>query len=53
MTFVVVATGNHWWLDARLRRALVAGVSAWTRVGAFARARPEAWAFRHGVREAT
>ena len=42
--FVVVATANHWWLDAVLG-ALTALVSAW---GArrLAEARPQAWAFQ-------
>lgn len=44
VTFVVVATANHWWMDAFLG-ALTALVSAW---GArrMAGARPQAWAFR-------
>jgi PAP2 superfamily len=45
VTFVVVATGNHFWLDAALG-VLVAAVSAWTAWAALARARPEAWAWR-------
>jgi membrane-associated phospholipid phosphatase len=47
----VVVTGNHWWFDAFLG-ALVAGVSALAASGALARARPDAWAFRTGLREA-
>jgi hypothetical protein len=45
VTFVVVATGNHFWLDAAFGVA-VAGASAWMASAAFARARPEAWAWR-------
>jgi membrane-associated phospholipid phosphatase len=46
VTFVVVATGNHFWLDAALG-ALVAALSAWAASAALARARPEAWAWRN------
>jgi membrane-associated phospholipid phosphatase len=45
VTFVVVVTANHWWLDAALG-ALVAVVSAVAASAALARARPEAWAWR-------
>jgi hypothetical protein len=45
VTFVVVATANHFWLDAAFGVA-VAGASAWMASAAFARARPEAWAWR-------
>jgi membrane-associated phospholipid phosphatase len=45
VTFVVVVTANHFWLDAALG-ALVAGLSAYAAYAAFARARPEAWAWR-------
>ena len=45
VTFVVMVTANHYWLDAALG-ALVAAVSAYAASAAFARARPEAWAFR-------
>jgi membrane-associated phospholipid phosphatase len=45
VTFVVVVTANHWWLDAALG-ALVAAVSAMAATAALARARPEAWAWR-------
>jgi membrane-associated phospholipid phosphatase len=41
VTFVVVATGNHYWIDGALG-ALVAAV-AWAATVAFARLRPEAW----------
>jgi membrane-associated phospholipid phosphatase len=51
VTITVVVTGNHWWLDAFLG-ALVAGISALAASGALARARPDAWAFRTGVRGA-
>jgi len=44
VTFVVVATANHFWMDAVLG-ALVAAVAAWSAQGLFARARPHAWAF--------
>jgi membrane-associated phospholipid phosphatase len=44
VTFVVVATANHWWMDAILG-ALTAAVGA---LGAryLAARRPQAWAFR-------
>jgi hypothetical protein len=45
VTFVVVATANHWWLDAFLG-ALTAAVSAWAARALFARARPDVWAWR-------
>jgi hypothetical protein len=44
VTFVVMATANHFWTDAVLG-AIVAGISAWTAAVAFARLRPEAWAW--------
>ena len=44
VTFVVVVTANHFWLDAALG-ALVAAASAWAASAAFARLRPEAWAW--------
>lgn len=44
VTFVVVATANHWWLDAFFG-ALVAAVSAAAAHGVFARARPDVWAW--------
>jgi membrane-associated phospholipid phosphatase len=49
VTFVVMATGNHFWIDAALG-ALVAAVSAWAASYAFARARPDAWAWRTAAR---
>jgi len=48
--WVVVVTGNHYWVDAALG-ALVAAVAALVAVR-LARARPEAWAFRNVPREA-
>ena len=47
VTFVVIVTANHFWLDAALG-ALVAGISAWAASYALGRARPEAWAWRTG-----
>jgi hypothetical protein len=44
MTFVVVVTANHWWMDAALG-ALVALVSATIAQSLLARARPNDWAF--------
>jgi membrane-associated phospholipid phosphatase len=44
VTFVVIATANHWWLDALLG-ALVAAVSYAAAAGFFARVRPEVWAW--------
>ncbi|MEA2425081.1 MAG: hypothetical protein QOH13_1491 [Thermoleophilaceae bacterium] len=51
VTFVVISTGNHFWLDAALG-ALVAGASALLATTALARARPEAWAWRRVPAEA-
>jgi hypothetical protein len=51
ITFVVVVTANHFWLDAALG-AGVAAVSASASSFALARARPEAWAWRTGRAEA-
>jgi membrane-associated phospholipid phosphatase len=45
VTFVVVVTANHFWLDAAFG-AIVAAISALAASAAFARARPEAWAWR-------
>jgi hypothetical protein len=44
VSFVVVATANHWWMDAFLG-AMTAAISAWgaRRLGSW---RPQAWAFR-------
>lgn len=44
VTFVVVATANHWWVDAFLG-ALTAVVAAACAQGVFARWRPTAWAW--------
>ena len=44
VTFVVIATANHWWFDGFLG-ACVAAVSAAAAWGLFAKARPEAWAW--------
>jgi hypothetical protein len=44
VTFVVVATANHWWFDAFLG-AVTAAAAALAAQGVFARARPEAWAW--------
>jgi PAP2 superfamily len=51
VTFVVVSTANHFWLDAAFGAA-VAGASAWIASAAFARARPEAWSWRTSEVEA-
>ncbi len=45
VTFVVLVTANHFWLDAAFG-AMVAAVSASASSYALARARPEAWAWR-------
>ena len=44
VTFTVVATANHWWIDAVLG-ALTAGVSALAAKEVLERARPGAWSF--------
>jgi len=44
VSFVVVATANHWWLDAVLGAATAAAAS-WAAT-ALVQARPHAWAFR-------
>ena len=51
VTFVVVVTANHYWIDALLG-AMVAGAAAWVAKSALGRARPEAWAW-HGAKAAT
>ena len=48
ITFVVVATGNHYFTDVFLG-ALTAGVSALLAKQLLARARPDAWAFRQAT----
>lgn len=45
VTFTVLVTANHWWLDAAFG-ALVAAMSALAASAAFGRVRPEAWAWR-------
>jgi hypothetical protein len=45
VTFVVLVTANHWWLDAAFG-VVVAAMSAVAASAAFGRARPEAWAWR-------
>jgi len=45
VTFVVVVTANHFWLDAALG-AIVAALAGWAASAALGRARPEAWAWR-------
>jgi hypothetical protein len=44
VTWVVVATGNHFWLDAALGAA-TAAASAWAAHRLLARARPDVWTF--------
>src|SRR3954447_9387863 len=51
VTFVVIASGNHFWLDAALG-AMVAGVSAVLAKSAFARVGPEVWAWHSSPIEA-
>jgi hypothetical protein len=51
VTFVVVATANHWWFDAFLGGA-TAAVSALAAQALLARARPDAWAWRPTARTA-
>ncbi len=51
VTFVVVVTANHFWLDVAFG-AMVAAASASASSYAFARARPEAWAWRTARAEA-
>jgi membrane-associated phospholipid phosphatase len=51
VTFVVVATGNHYFLDAVLG-AMTAGLSALLSHQLLARARPQAWSFRRVEAEA-
>ena len=52
VTFVVVVTGNHFWMDAVLG-GLTAAVSGYAAHGLLARARPQAWGFRPAPAEAT
>jgi PAP2 superfamily len=51
VTFVVVVTANHFWLDAALG-ALVAGVAASAASYALGRVRPDVWSFRTGRAQA-
>jgi membrane-associated phospholipid phosphatase len=51
VTFVVIATGNHFWIDAALG-ALVAACAALLAREAVGRVRPEAWAWRSAPVEA-
>jgi hypothetical protein len=44
LTWVVVATANHWWFDAATGAA-TAAVSYAVAAGVFARLRPDAWAY--------
>ena len=44
VTFVVVATANHWWLDAFLGAAVALAAAACAQAF-FARVRPEVWAW--------
>jgi membrane-associated phospholipid phosphatase len=48
ITFVVVATGNHYFTDVFLG-ALTAGTSALLAKQLLARARPDVWAFRQAT----
>jgi hypothetical protein len=52
VTFVVVATANHFWLDAAFG-VVVAAASAVLASEAFARARPEAWGWQTAKAEVT
>ncbi|MGH2969780.1 MAG: phosphatase PAP2 family protein [Solirubrobacteraceae bacterium] len=49
VSFVVVATANHWWFDAFLGAA-TAAVAALAAQALFARARPEVWAWDAAAR---
>jgi membrane-associated phospholipid phosphatase len=51
VVWVVVVTGNHFWLDAAAG-ALVAGASALVAQRLLARARPEAWSWRPAPQQA-
>jgi membrane-associated phospholipid phosphatase len=51
VSFVVISTGNHFWIDAALG-AIVAALSAFLAVSAFGRVRPDAWAWRSAPVEA-
>src|SRR3954471_11691440 len=51
VTFVVISTGNHFWLDAAFG-VVVAALSAVLATQTFARVRPEAWGWRSAPVEA-
>ena len=51
VAFVVIATANHWWIDAFLGAA-TAAVSALAAQALLARARPDAWAWHPAPRAA-
>src|SRR3954451_14928997 len=51
VSFVVISTGNHFWFDGAVGAA-VAACSALIAKAAFARVRPEAWAWRTAPAEA-
>ena len=52
VTFVVVATANHWWFDAFARRRHRRGLGALAAQTLLARARPHAWAWDPSARPA-
>lgn len=52
VVLTVIVTANHFWLDA-VFGAMVAGAAAYAAHSWLARARPEAWAFRPRIGEAT
>jgi membrane-associated phospholipid phosphatase len=52
VTFVVLVTGNHWFMDA-VAGALVAGTSALVAKHVLSRVWPAAWSWSAGPREAT
>ena len=52
ITFVVIVTGNHWFMDA-VAGAIVAGTSALVATHVLSRLWPAAWSWSAGPREAT
>ena len=52
ITFVVIVTGNHWFMDA-VAGAVVAGASALVAAHVLSRVWPAAWSWSAGPREAT
>jgi hypothetical protein len=52
VTFVVIVTGNHWFMDA-VAGAFVAGASALVATHVLSRLWPAAWSWSPGPREAT